>query len=517
MADYPTHWVERPKLDIDEEALRNADEVTFKAYEQMLAAYEESVARNPLSEVYVNSEHHHEFMAAREFIAAAFGGNQSGKTVAVVMLVVINCLPIEWVPPHLRQYRTYDHDRPFAARMCVPTLDKHAVQIALPYFKWLVPPSTLEGGSWEKGWNLKSYQISFKNGSTVQFRSYEQPTDAHAGPALDAIFFDEEPPRALYEENLRRLTTKENGFVRFAVTPIGGLTWLYHDIYQKRIDNPRIKVVGMSSYDNPFASHATIENILATSTSKAEVQSRLYGTFMAMEGRIYETFQNSPYDEETGEGHVIPPFTPANLRDFPNDAFIIGIDPEVRIPSAVFLRVDKLRQQAVQFDEYLPKMPGMNVKIFCEGLIAKCQEWGLRDPIFIIDPSAKASSVTSGGTILSEFTRYGIFAIPGNNDKQIGFARFNSLISNGQFFITSNCVKTRDEFDIYAWDSNAAEKGDSKAMKTKYAPNALDSARYAVMALPWEPDPIAIEPPPPVGSTLEWIGSGPKKPGYLYA
>lgn len=512
--EYPVGWVEKPKLDLTAEQLLEMSDEEFKLYENLVATYRQSRSKNPLADMYVNSERHHEFMAAVEFIVAAFGGNQSGKTYATVMLVVINCVPLEWVPPHLRQYRKFQFDRPFAARMCVPTLDKHAIQIALPYFKMMVPEATLEGGSWEKGWNSKSYQITFKNGSHVQFRSYQQDVQDHAGPALDAVFFDEQPSKALYEENLRRLTTKDEGFIRFALTPVD-LSWVFHEIYQNRHGNPRIRVVEMSSYDNPYASRATIANIVATSTSKEQIQARLYGKFMAMEGRVYESFKNSPKSEG---GHIVPNLVPSDMRGFENGGVIIAIDPEVRRPSAVFLRVDHSRHEVIQFDEYLPKLPGMNVKVFCEGLLEVVREWGIQNPEYIIDPIAVASDPNTGQSIIAHFSKNGIFPRPGTNAKELGYARVNGLIQAGEFFMCERCLRTRDEMDIFAWDAAAAERGESKAKKTKYAPNALDSLRYGCMAVPWEPETKHKRNPPPPGSTLEWIGkeAGAKTSEYIF-
>lgn len=515
--DFPTGYIPKPDLGITEDDLRAMTDDQAAIYEQLMAAHMQEVAKNPLVDIYAGSENQHAYLACKTFIGLIKSGNQMGKSFGTMMLAVINCLPIAYIPKHLLQYRVFQHDRPFACRIGVPTLDKHAVQICLPILKRLIPKSALVGGSWDKGWSLKTSQITFQNGSHIEFRSYQQDVSDWAGSSLDAIFFDETPPKPLYEEALRRFTTKPNAIMRFALTP-RDLPWLYQEIYRKRHENPNITVFEGSSYDNPYADRAMISQIISTSTNKAEVQQRLYGTFMALEGRVYDDFCNSMMNDEVNPGHIVENITPQQLLNFDNsEDIIIGIDPEIRRPSAAFLRCDNLKEQVLMFDEYMPKLAVMNVGIFCQGLLQKCNDWGIKNPRFIIDPAAKASDINTGQTIISEFARHGVYCEPGNNNRELGIARGTALFANRQIGIAKRCINMRDECDIWSWDEDAAERGESKAKKTKYAPNVLDSARYGWMAIPWEPQSVFKEPPPPPNSTLEWIKqSKPKQNEYLY-
>lgn len=519
--DFPTGYIPKPDLGITEDDLRAMTDDQAAIYEQLMAAHMQEVAKNPLLDSYAHSPEQHEFLACKAFIGIANPGNQFGKSHANALLATINCVPLAWVPPHLRQYRTYQHDRPFVCRIGVPTLDKHAEQIVLPILKKIVPVKTLQGESWDKGWNGKKSQVTFKSGSVIEFRSYNQDVADWAGSALDAILFDETPRQDLYEEGLRRFTTKPNGFMRFAMTP-RGLPWVYHELYMQKDTNPDIEVFGGSSYDNPYADRKKISQIIGTSTNKAEIQQRLYGSFMALEGRVYEDFLDvSVYEEGEVKGHVADDIKADQLWSFEGGAnIIVAIDPEVRRPSAVFLRCDDLKEQVLQFDEYLPRLPTMNIGIFCNGLKAKCADWGIKNPRFVIDGAALATDPVTGQSILAEFARHGIYCEPsskGPGSRDVGIARMTGLIANRQYLVCKRCMHTRAEFNIYAWDDEAAERGESKPKKTKYAPNALDSVRYGVMVIPWEPQSVFKEPPPPPNSTLEWIKqSKPKQNDYLY-
>lgn len=511
--EFPRGWVKRPDLGITAKDIEEMSDAEAEAYEAFMRSYEQGVERNPLVETYAHSQAQHDYLACLTFIALITSGNQFGKTFANAMLAVVNCVPLAFVPPHLRQYRTYQYDRPFACRIGVPTLDKHAEQIVLPILKKMIPKETLEGGSWDRGWSQKKSQVSFKNGSHIEFRSYNQDVQDWAGSPLDAILLDETPRKDLYEEALRRFTTKPNGFLRIAATP-RGLPWIYQEIYRQRDTNPDITVFEGSSYDNPFADRKMIGKILSTSTNKAEIQQRLYGTFMALEGRIYDDFYNRMVDDPAITGHIMENITPQQLEHFDKSSIIIGIDPEIRHPSACFLRCDNLREQVLVFDEYMPKLAVMNVPVFCEGLLAKCRDWGIHNPRFVIDPAAKASDINTGQTIISEFARCGVICEIGNNNKELGIARGTSLFANKQIGICKRCTNFRDEADIWSWDEDAAERGESKPQKTKYAPNVLDSARYAWMAIPWEPRQRFVEPPPPEGSLAEILPQKPREREY---
>jgi hypothetical protein len=238
---------------------------------------------------------------------------------------------------------------------------------------------------------------------------------------------------------------------------------------------------------------------------------------MALEGRVLDDFVNSPMDDPVVPGHIVPNIKPAQLSMFNNSDIIVGIDPEIRRPSAAFIRCDNLKEQILMFDEYLPQLAVMNVGVFCRGLLQKCADWGIK-PRFVIDPAAMASGINDGETILGEFHRHGVFAdvIKGSNNRELGIARMSALLANKQVGIDKRCINMRDECDIWSWDEEAGERGESKGKKTQYAPNVLDSFRYAVMAVPWEPQAVFTEPPPPEGSLAEWLPPKKSQPDYNY-
>lgn len=91
----------------------------------------------------------------------------------------------------------------------------------------LIPPGALHPDSRFNpvtGWSHDL--IRFKNGSTIQIRSYDQRSDAHAGIPLHLVWLDEPPPLAIFEENQSRLFDF-SGTLILSCTPVGRpVPWL---------------------------------------------------------------------------------------------------------------------------------------------------------------------------------------------------------------------------------------------------------------------------------------------------
>jgi len=60
-------------------------------------------------------------------------------------------------------------------------------------------------GSWEASYDVKGKTLTYENESTLEFLTYEQDVQAHAGTSRDGVWFDEEPPEDIFNENMLRL------------------------------------------------------------------------------------------------------------------------------------------------------------------------------------------------------------------------------------------------------------------------------------------------------------------------
>ncbi len=145
-------------------------------------------------------------------------------------------------------------------------------------------------------------QIVVKNAlggtSVIGFKSCDQGRERFQGSSLDFVWFDEEPPRDIYEECLMRVLDKE-GDIFGTMTPLKGLTFVYEEIYLNRGNNPEVWYEFMEWADNPYLPKKEIA-MLSASMDAATLESRRFGRFAAREGLVYPEF-----DERV---HVIEPF-----------------------------------------------------------------------------------------------------------------------------------------------------------------------------------------------------------------
>ena len=129
----------------------------------------------------------------------------------------------------------------------------------------------------------------FGGTSVIGFKSCDQGRERFQGSSLDFVWFDEEPPRDIYEECLMRVVDRQ-GDIFGTMTPLKGLTFVYEEIYLDRGNNPEVWYELMEWADNPFLSKREIA-MLSASMDEATLQSRRYGRFASRDGLVYPEFE----------------------------------------------------------------------------------------------------------------------------------------------------------------------------------------------------------------------------------
>ena len=162
--------------------------------------------------------------------------------------------------------------------------------------------------------------------SVIGFKSCDQGREKFQGSSLDYVWFDEEPPKDVYEECRMRVLDKR-GDIFGTMTPLKGLTFIYDEIFLNRGNSPEVWYEFMEWADNPFLDKDEVES-LCSSLSEDQLESRRYGRFKSAAGLVYPEF-----DENF---HVIDPFpVPYDWQD------TISIDPGLNNPlSAHWYAVD---------------------------------------------------------------------------------------------------------------------------------------------------------------------------------
>lgn len=226
------------------------------------------------------------------------GGNKSAKTVAGAVDVILQC---EGRHPYRRRLRP-----PLACRVVAPDLPitSEKAHPQRDTFRDWVPAAWLRGGSWEAGWSDGARTLHFANGSFVEFYSSRQDPSVHAGERRHLVLFDEEMPKAIYQENLARLAKERVlGEWLFTYVPVEGLAWIEDELYLPALEGrkPGVGLHEVTIYDNQHNLPAGfIEQLVAGLADEREVLVRAHGKYSVRSGRVYDLFGR----EHTVDGEI---------------------------------------------------------------------------------------------------------------------------------------------------------------------------------------------------------------------
>lgn len=398
-----------------------------------------------------------------------FGGNRSGKT---------ECGAVEsvWMARGIHPYR---ENRADVFGWVVSVTSDVQRDVAQAKILKYLNPAWIEDIVMDKGSKASPetgviecllIKNVFGGVSKIGFKSCDQGREKFQGASLDFVWFDEEPPKEIYDECYMRVLDRA-GDLFGTMTPLKGLTWVYDEIYLNKSENPQIETFQMEWADNPFLNREEVERMSAAMSSDA-LEERRYGRFRAAEGLVYPDFEESV--------HVIDPF-PVPL-DWQNR---VAIDPGLRNPlSCHFYAVDYDGNYYVVAEHYAKeKTIGEHSKEILR--IADEIGWA-RDASgrldAMIDSAAKQRTLASSKSVAELFFEEGI-ACDTNVNKDV-FAGVNAVrnlfrIRPAKIFIFRNCVNMIRELKSYWWGA-----GD-RPIKTD--DHAMDELRYFVMSNPAAP------------------------------
>jgi phage terminase large subunit-like protein len=327
-------------------------------------------------------------------------------------------------------------------------------------------------------------QIKVKNAlggtSVIGFKSCDQGREKFQGASLDFVWFDEEPPRDIYEECLMRVMDRE-GDIFGTMTPLKGRTFLYDEIYLNTKGNKEIWYEFMTWEDNPYLAKKEIK-YLENALSASALDGRKYGRFSEGAGLVY-----SEFDEEV---HVIKPFAiPKEWQE------IISIDPGLNNPlSAHWYCVDWDGNIYVVAEHFAA---GKDIEFHANAIKDMSRKLGWHTDSkgrvdALIDSAANQRTLAGVKSVTELFREKGIMVNP-DVDKDVfaGIARVKEYLSqgNGQpnLYIFENCTNMIAEFKSYFWAN-----GDSPVKKDDHC---MDELRYFVMSRPKPPQKyVAISP-----------------------
>lgn len=396
----------------------------------------------------------------------------------------------------------------------------------------LIPKSETKYCYYDEINGFRNRKVTFKSGSIIVFKSYDQNREAFQADDIDIIWDDEEPPHDIYKEQRMRLVDR-NGEMIITMTSMKGVTDLIQEIYEDADiveskfaplvgeDLPRIaekdsiKIFTLWSTENPFVDQSRLAEEIKF-MSKQEIKSRIYGIPTNLSGRIYPSFNKKI--------HVVP------VDYIPKSHVCIWhvLDPHDRKPWAMqWWAVDKIGRafcireypQNKNFNEmeFDDKTYADYAKVIREIEIGIIAEYGRSVSRRIIDPNfgnaterkAEREGGQSKTTPKQELKRLGLHYKDGIDSLEAGHLQVRKwlhyeekdgqLIVKPKLFISEECPNTIRHLSRYSRKDLNTSDGDVKdnAKPMDKYKDYSDDTRYFVMANPCFIERNFVEPEEP--------------------
>lgn len=413
-------------------------------------------------------------------------GNRAGKTTAAVIECIWWC-----TNTHPLQQRPEKWGKgAIKTRFVVVDIDKGVHGIILPELRRWTTSSMLINGSFEDSWNNSNLTFTFKNGSTIQFLTHGMELDKHGGTAMHLIFFDEIPPRAVFNENMMRLVDYEGRWV-LAATSVEGMGWTYEHLWEPVVEGTEtsIGIFELSQKDNPYLqTRIEARGKYYIGMDDQERKIREDGSFVPRSGRVFSNW--NVHDHVLSEPMKVPRgWKLYSSADFgfsnPTAWLWHAVSPDGRVYT---------------FAEHYKSQ--MTVEEHSSIVKAKEAFWQVETSniIRVGDPAGKQKYGTTGTSYLSEYAKRGIYigveGIP--HDVSIGIEIMQQYVRleprNGwgknrpRWMISPDCVNLIAEMKKLRWASyESSKRSDDLNRKEevhKKDDHAFDSTRYFFTLMP---------------------------------
>lgn len=431
-------------------------------------------AISPSIAAYKPLPHQEKFHKSRAKGKLFIGGNRSGKTVgggAEMVKRLTGLHERKDLPPP-----------PIRGRAVGVDLLQGVEKIIIPEIKKWMPSQYLNNGKWEDSYDIKSRTLTLTNGSTLEFMSYEQEVEKFAGTSRHCIWFDEEPPLAVFNECLVRLVDTDGDWW-ITMTPLVEMSWTFDRIYEPSKENgptEELEIFEVDTHENTHVKEAALERLLFA-VDKSERDSRTKGTQINHTGLVYaETFKPDMHVMDDIVDSDDWPMYHAHWEHF------IGFDHGWRNPTCFLFACANEEGTLIIYDE-----------MYDDHVLVS--EWAQRyhqrrnllhiDPTYISgDPSIVNKNAITGTSVHTEYAEHNVYISLADNDIRGGITRVQHRFEKNLLYITRRCPKTLWELNRYRWDryssSKIAQRRSEKETPLKKDDHAMDSLRYLVVSRP---------------------------------
>lgn len=432
---------------------------------------------------YTPQEHQLPFHKSAKSGRLFLGGNRAGKTVGGGTESI-------WYLTGTHPYKETPKP-PVRGRAIGVDFDDGINRIIKPEIARWIPPSFLKNGSWEDSYSKGEKTLTLVNGSTLEFMSYDQDVQKFAGTSRHFIWFDEEPPEDIFNENMLRLLDVDGDWW-LTMTPLIDMSWTYDRLFQKALnggfivlpDGTKVSTLDIfqaSVFDNKYINASTI-SILTEGLTEEEKLARTEGKYFSYTGAIYS--------KVTGpETFMSPIHLSERWPIFYEKWGHFGmLDHGYRNPTAFYLGCfDKDGRIIIYYEYYESNKLVKDNAIAIKMIIAELKLTNKLEYI-IGDPSIWNVDAISGGSVGTEYADNGVYIGKANNDVTGGINRVSSRFKNSQLYITKNCEKAIWELARYRWEkyesSKTTNKNNLRETPMKKDDHAMDAIRYGVVSRP---------------------------------
>ena len=311
---------------------------------------------------------------------------------------------------------------------------------------------------------------AFGGKSYIIFKSCEEGRDKFQGASLDYVWFDEEPPKDIYDECVMR-TIDKCGDIFGTMTPLKGLSFVYSEIYLNPRNDKEVFTIFFEWKDNPYLSKKEIKRLTSLLTPE-ELEARRFGRFIeGNRGLVYNEFNETTT--------VIKPFdVPAEWQRS------LSIDPGFHNPTSChWYAVDGDDNVYVVAEHYesekLVSDHAEKIKNISDSLNWRRNTEGKISAL--IDSASTQHTLANIKTVAELFDEQGIMVNPKVNKNLFdGIARVKEYLGakagEPKLYIFDTCENLIREIKGYKWGT-----ADTPIKKDDHA---LDELRYFLMSLP---------------------------------
>lgn len=331
-----------------------------------------------------------------------------------------------------------------------------------------------------RSWNKAENNLILVNGTEIAFRALEDSFDKIKSMNLGGFWVDEltEIPREMWLALVGRLRRKGVWHFGLGTTNPEGHDWVWKEFIASSektrewpnktfvAEGPETLIVTATSHENPYLPEGYVQS-MAAMYPEEWVDRYINGSFDTFGGLIYHEFQDK-------EPFVVKPF------EIPDEWYkFIALDHGYRNPTAILWFAVDPKGVAYVYDEYYERQ----MLVSDLAVVIKTKNKRQNVKAYLIDPSCKIHRGTEGGlSVVEEFSKYGVYFDPANNDIRAGINRVKERMKDGKGLkIFSSCKNLRTELQMYKWkDLKQGAIQDAPEKPVKKDDHLSDALRYGV-------------------------------------